>query len=455
MRIPLRVRLTLAFAVGMAIVLSGFGAFVYLRLGRDLLASVDLGLRARVEVMAGVVQREGAGSIVSAGRLIDPDESIAQIIDANGSVLQASSATSEAALLSARELGTVQEPTFLVRTVPEIDSDPLRLLAVPVTSSRDRYFLVAGATLGDRRDALDRLLVSLAIGGPVVLIVMSAFGWMMVGGALRPVERMRREADAVSASEPDRRLPVPGTGDELARLGTTLNAMLDRLQQALEREHRFVDDASHELRTPLSVLKMELDLALARARTPEELAQALRAASDETDRLVRLAEDLLVLARTERHRVPVQRKQLSIHDLVAGAVSRYAERAGRAGARMEVDLHPGTASVDPVRVGQALENLLDNAVRHTPPGGVITLRAARAGNTVRIEVEDSGPGFPLDLLHRVFEPFARSETDGSGNGSGAGLGLAIVRAVGEAHEGTATAENLAGGGARVTLLLRT
>ncbi|HEY3209960.1 MAG TPA: histidine kinase dimerization/phospho-acceptor domain-containing protein, partial [Actinomycetota bacterium] len=332
MIVPIRLRLTLVFALGMAIVLAGFGAFVYFRVGRDILASVDLGLRARVQTILADVEEGGSGAIVSAGRLIDPDESFAQVLGDTGHLVRASSAASEAPLLSSGALRSIRGPRFFIETIPRIDSDPLRLLAVPVNSSGHRVFLIVGATLGDRQDALHQLLIALAIGGPIALILTSGAGWLMVGGALRPVDHMRQEAEAVSASEPHRRLSVPDTRDELARLGTTLNAMLDRLQEALEREHRFVDDASHELRTPLGVLKMELDLALARGRSPDELESALRNASEETDRLVRLAEDLLVLARMERNRVPVDRKEVSISDLMRQVVPPYGERARRVGA---------------------------------------------------------------------------------------------------------------------------
>jgi len=452
MSMPLRLRLTLVFALGMALVLSGFGAFVYFRVGRDLLATVDLGLRARVQTLQDQIQRDGTAGVGSSGALIDPDESIAQVLDAGGTVVRASSAASDAPLLSPAALRSVEGPTFFVRTVPRIDSDPLRLLVVRLGGSGREQYLVAGATLGDRRDDLGRLLISLALAGPVALIILSAAGWIVIGSALGPVERMRQEAAAISASEPERRLPVPSSGDELARLGTTLNAMLDRLQDALERERRFVDDASHELRTPLSILKMELDLALARARTPEELESALTNAAEETDRLVRLAQDLLVLARMEGGRVPVHRAEVSIGDLVAESLARFAEPARKAGVRIDLDLAPGTVSVDAVRVRQALDNLLDNAVQRTPPGGDVRLQARRADHSVTISVEDTGPGFAQDVLARAFEPFARSEISVSGNGSGAGLGLAIVRAVAEAHRGTATAENLPRG-ARVTFTL--
>jgi two-component system OmpR family sensor kinase len=453
MSLPLRLRLALAFAAGMPLVLSGLGAFLYYRLGADLMASVDLGLRSRAQVVANDTGRGDVSVIDSAGTLIDPDESFAQILDPSGHVLHSSSPDSKAPLFTPRELMPISGPAFFVKDVPAIDADAVRLLAVPVNSPGGRLFVVVGATLGDRRDALAGLVVALAIGGPAALALTSAAGWIVAGLGLRPVERMRQQAAAISVSEPDRRLPVPSTGDELARLATTLNSMLARLQQAFERERRFVDDASHELRTPLSILKMELDLALTRARTPEELEAVIRSASGETDRLARLAEDLLVLARADRGHLPLHREGVAIAPLLANICAAYESRGRAAGVHIEVEGGRGgaggTASVDPVRVRQAVENLLDNSLRQTPPGGTIKVRADRDGGAVILAVEDSGPGFREDLLDRAFEPFTRSD-DMDGNGDGAGLGLAIVRAVAEAHGGTAKAENLPGGGARLT-----
>jgi signal transduction histidine kinase len=277
---------------------------------------------------------------------------------------------------------------------------------------------------------------------------------MVAGGALRPVERIRKEAAAVSVSEPGRRLPVPSTGDELERLGSTLNSMLDRLQQAFDHERRFVDDASHELRTPLGILKMELDLALARSRTREELEAALRNASEETDRIIRLSEDLLVLARTEGGRLPMNRAEVDLGSLLRQAVAPYRERARTAGGSVRLEVSGGTASVDPARLRQAVQNLLENALRYTPPGGEVTVRATHFDSTVRIEVDDEGPGFPRGFESLAFEPFARAEGEADRNGAGSGLGLTIVRAVAEAHDGAIEAANLPGGGARLSLTLR-
>lgn len=326
---PIRLRLTMLFALGSAVLLVSFGSFVYLRLGQNLLDAVDLGLRARAADITALIEAGGSPSLGTAGQLIDADESFAQVLDGQGRVIASSrSTTPDAPLVASRDLDAAVRPTFLVRTISSIDSDPLRLLVVPVQLSGDRSFLVLGATLGDRQDALDGLLESLLLGGPVALLVIAWAAWVVIGGALGPVERIRREAEAVSASEPDRRLSVPVSGDELARLAATLNAMLGRLQEARGREHRFVDEASHELRTPLSVLKMELDLALARERTPKELEAALEGAARETDRLVRLAEDLLVLARLQGGRLPVRRETVDLVELVRGVAPGYAARRG-------------------------------------------------------------------------------------------------------------------------------
>ncbi len=268
-----------------------------------------------------------------------------------------------------------------------------------------------------------------------------------------PVEELRSEASAISTSEPDRRLPVPETGDELQRLAETLNGMLDRLHHALDRERRFVDEASHELRTPLGVLKAEVDLALKEPRSRDELEAALRSIAQETERLRRLTQDLLVLARSDRGRLPVHRAEVDVSRIVERVAAEFEDRARAGAVRVHVSGTNVRARVDGDRVRQAVENLVDNAIRHAGRGGTVEVRASMDGDRLRVDVSDSGPGFPGDLLDRVFEPFARADDDREVDG--AGLGLAIVRAVAEAHGGSATARNEMGGGASVSLDLPT
>jgi heavy metal sensor kinase len=451
MRIPLRLRLTLVFSVAMALVLLGLGTYAYLRISADLIASVDAGLRSRAQVLADTVGRVGVRDVVSAnGKLIDPDEAFAQVLDASGNIVEASSAVAGKPLLPVSEIASMADATFITRQLDPQD-DPVRLLAVPVEGSARRV-IVVGATLGDVIEASQRLLLVMGTIGPLALLITAVAGWLLSGAALRPVEQMRREAAAVSASEPGRRLPVPGTGDELARLATTLNTMLDRLQEALDRERRFVDDASHELRTPLATLRAEIDLALSRRRDVPELEAALRSAQEDVNRLQRLADDLLLLARTRGGRIPVHRVETSLAELVTRTVHTVEGQAAAAGVAIEVQASDETVAVDPVRIEQALRNLLENAIRHTPQGGVIRVTARRLDGFARFEVDDEGPGFRPDLLSRAFEPFMRGDAETAGP-TGAGLGLSIVRAVAEAHGGSASVENTPAG-ARATLAVR-
>jgi signal transduction histidine kinase len=449
MRLPLRARLTLAFAAGMAVVLAALAAFLYARVAHDLTAGIDMQLRSRAQVVVGAIREHHLSLIRAEGTLIDPDEAFAQVLTASGRIVDSSSAVAGAPMLRPDVLRRLRAPRFFTALVTGVD-DPARLLAIPQGQGSHRVFVVLGATLGDRNDALAGLVLALSVGGPVALALVSWAGWLLSGAALRPVGNMAREAAAISLSEPGRRLPVSPTGDDLARLGDTLNDMLARLEDSLEREQRFLDRASHELRTPLGVLRMELDLALARARTPEELRSALRNASAETDRLVRLAQDLLVLGRARQGALPIHRRDTRVDELVQRAGDAHRGRAEEAGVRMRVECSQGLrARIDPERIRQALDDLLDNALRHAGRGGTITLSAARSDGRVQVAVRDSGPGFPPQVLERVVSiPAGVAFGDGSGD---SGLGLRIADAIARAHGGSLRLENPAEGGARASL----
>jgi two-component system, OmpR family, sensor kinase len=446
MRIPIRLRVTLSFAAGMAVVLAALSMFVFLRTADDLLSVVDLDLQGRAQAIVDAMPDPGI--VPSApGRLVDTDEAFAQVVAPDGTVL-ASSLRSARSVVPRRALDPLLVPEFITRRLPMFD-DAARLFVVRAGTRTSTRYLVVGTTLGDRTDALAKLRLSFVVGGPIALLLVSLAGWLVAGAALRPVERMRREAAAISLSEPSRRLPVPSTSDELARLGATLNSMLDRLHESLQREQRFLDEASHELRTPLSVLRMELDLALSRARSPEELREALRNASQETDRLVRLAEDLLVLSRARNGAIPVHRRDVAIPELLrrAADIGRMRADGKRIHVLVECD-DELTARVDPDRVRQALDNLVDNAVRHVREGGRVVVSGSRENGSVRLAVRDDGPGFPQEILDRSFS----IETTQSANG--AGLGLSIVDAIARAHGGTLTLRNGDDGGGLATFDLR-
>jgi len=448
----LRVRLTLAFALAMAIVLSALGAFLYGRLGTDLTQGIDMELRARAQVVVAGTARRDPSVILARGNLIDPDEAFAQVLDPSARIVDSSSGVAGATMLSRTQLATVTGPTFFTGRVRGVD-DPVRLLAVPEPVTGPPLFVVVGATLGDRNEALGRLFVLLSIAGPLALALVSWGGWVLAGAALRPVERMRVEAAAISASEPGHRLAVPSTTDELARLATTLNSMLDRVHEAADRDRRFLDRASHELRTPLSVLKMELDLALGRPRSSEELELALRNASTETDRLVRLAEDLLALGRLKGGTLPVHRSAVDLGSLLRQVCGAYEARARAAGVRFAVDGSELWVRADPVRLRQAIEDVLDNAIRYGAGGGSVEVRAGVVDGRAEIVVQDHGRGFDPALLVRVASGLSWTNGAGAGGPNGSGMGLAIARGIAEAHGGELRLENGPDGGATVRILL--
>lgn len=446
MRLPIRTRLTIVSGALTAAVLVALGAFVYVRFEADLMEAVDEGLRARAEI---IVSSLRIGQVISDSDPLEPAEAPVQVLDASGEVV---ASTPGFETPHPPPAGTeLVEGAYLYDGEFQTDSGPvpIRLLATPLDESN---LLVVGSSLEDTEDALASLASLLLVGGPVAVVLASVVGWFVAGAALRPVEHLRTEAEAVSAAEPGRRLAVPPTGDELARLAESLNRMLARLEEAVERERRFVSDASHELRTPLANLKAELDIALRRARGPEELTGALRSASEETDRLARLAEDLLVLARAEGGRLSVHREEVDIGQLVAETMASFSGRAGELEIELRAKVAPGPrADVDPARFRQAVGNLVDNGLRHTPPGGQVTVEVSGEPSTLAITVRDTGPGFPPEFVERAFEPFSRSDSGRTRTDGGAGLGLAIVRAIAEAHGGTVQAGNGPDGGAQVTL----
>ncbi len=435
MRLPLRIRLALVFSVAMALVLAGVGWFAYDRVGSDLNQALDQQLRGRAQDLSALVRRGGSLRATD-GRLVEQGESFAQVVAADGRVVDATPPLGGKSLLSAGELARARDGAVFVNrpSVPGLD-EPARMLAVPL----DRRVLVAGTTRENRAETLNSVRDAFLIGGPVALLLASLAGYALAGAALRPIEAMRRRAADISTSSLDERLPVGEAGDEVSRLGETLNEMLSRIEGGVLRERRFVADASHQLRTPLSLLTTELDLALRRARSSEELGHALQSAAESTARLSRLADDLLLLARADEGRLPLKAEETDVADLVHEVGKRFGVR---------VETEPLVVRADRLRLEQALTNMLDNAVRHG--SGDVLLTARRQNGSVELHVLDEGTGFPDGFLEHAFERFSRADP---ASRDGSGLGLAIVETIARAHGGEAHAVNRPEGGADVWLAL--
>ncbi|MDG9711488.1 sensor histidine kinase [Streptomyces sp. DH10] len=319
------------------------------------------------------------------------------------------------------------------------DTEDYRFAAIEVeTHDRGRLKVYAGAPLAAEHGAVQTALTVMLIGFPLLLGVVAGVTWLVTRRALRPVEGIRSEMAAITASQDlARRVPEPQTHDEVARLARTTNETLAALETSVERQRRFVADASHELRSPIASLRTQLEVAAAH---PELLD--LDGAVEDTVRLQRLAADLLLLARLDAGERPHDAKV----DL-AGLAREAAE--GRTG--VTVDAEPVNVAGSRGQLGRVLANLLDNAQRHARSAVVVTVR--REGDLALVGVADDGDGVPQSDRERIFERFVRLDAARSRDDGGAGLGLAIARDVAVRHGGTLTAGQGPAGGALFELRL--
>ncbi len=444
-RLPLRIRLTLPFALAMAVVLTAAGGFVYIRIGSTLLNSTDQALSAqaseatlRLEDGRPLIDRDATGGSAT----------VTQVIAANGSATTSVPDGLPVLLAPAAVRSVLAGRSLHETTVIRGEHGRWRLLAIRIAAPGRHVVLVLGGSLRDRDESLEGLRHELLFSSPLALLVATLAGYVLAGAALRPVEAMRRKAAAISAATPGSRLPVPRSRDEVSRLAETLNEMLARLETAFEHERRFIAEASHELRTPLALLRTELELALRHPRSHAELEAALRSAAEETERLTELAADLLLIARSEERGLPVHPEPVAAGEILHTVARRFATRASERGREIRVgSMVELTVDLDPGRVEQALGNLVENALLHG--SGRVELSAALTERQVEFHVTDEGAGFPPDFASRAFDRFSRA--DEARRRAGSGLGLAIVRAIAVAHGGTVGVAQTLRGGADVWL----
>lgn len=456
-QIPIRLRLTAGFAAAMAVIIVAFGAILYAAMADVLLDEIDTGLRFRAATVAAELPGQPRLGPAAPG-LIEHREAFAQVLGPDGIVLGASQGLA-GPLMDAARVRAIRSQVFSYENVPGVEAGA-RLFTLPVIRNGRRYLVIVGSSLSDRADALRMIERFFLLCGPLALAIACSVGWILAGTGLRPVDRMRRQAAAISAAGAGQRLSVPPADDEVGRLARTLNGMLGRIDDAALAERRFLDNASHELRTPLTALKAELDLARSRPRTAADLAAVVDSASEETDRLVRMADDLLVLARAGQGRLGVQPEETPVRELLDASAAMFARRAAAAAITIEVTAPEATAWLDRARIRQAVDNLIDNALRYAQT--TITMQAVADNGTVTIAVSDDGPGLPPGSRQHeadvgafaAFERSASSEADGRPDESGgAGLGLAIVRMITEGHGGQVSAANRPAGGLTVQLIL--
>ena len=314
-------------------------------------------------------------------------------------------------------------------------------------------FLVLAQTLVQVDSSVDRLTRLLMAVAPIALLAAATGGWFVARRALRPVDAMTQRAAELQASGPYEPLPVPPADDELSRLAGTLNNMLDRLKRAMDTERRFAADASHELRTPLGIMEAELDVALRSRRTPEAAKEVLQSVKEEATALSRIVANLLILSRAESAgAVAIDRHPADLLDVAHRVANTFGSLADERGIALRVDGSPATTSVDSDLLGQAVSNLVDNAIGHTKSGGTVVLTVTD-GTVARLSVSDDGIGIPAEELPKIFDRFYRVDAARSRRRGGSGLGLEIARRIVDAHGGELSVVSEPGRGSTFTVSL--
>jgi signal transduction histidine kinase len=455
--LPIRWKLTLAFALALTAVLTAAGIFLYAQVRADVDEAIEHDLRLRADQLSGLLIRSPDTALAAPHHEdLDPDETIAQVVTPDGRVVAASSHADVTLLTPEQRQVAASRELFIDRTGDAMHGESLRIFASPVQTPRGTYIIVVTDSLDERAETLASTLGVEVVGLSAALLASCGVGYWIAGLALRPVEVLRQRAAAISGddlAEGEREpLPVSEVDDEIGRLGRTLNDMLDRIGRAqtaqrdvLERLRRFLADASHQLRTPLAIIKTEVELAQSDVTKGDELRASMASIEEETDRLSRLTDQLLLLAAADEERLSLNFESVDVRDLLAEAADRGQGRAQLEGRTIMVQSDDSVITADRLRLEYALGNLMDNALIHG--AGNVELTARQAGGAVEITVRDNGPGFSDSYVAHPFERFAPTASTGRGTG----LGLAIVQAITEAHGGAVVLAN--DHGATVTLAL--
>lgn len=445
--VGIRGQAALVAVVVIALTLFAGGVVSLAVLRSALLGGVEQNLRARAAEAAAVVSAQGLNALAGPEARYLSSGGPLQLVDLSRSGTEAvvfSSFSTWDTPMS--PLAPVPGQVLVVRRaeVPHTD-ERFGIVAEGVEVAGRPYAVVAAGRLVAVERALRQDALSLVIGVPLLSLLGGWAVWLLVGRTLRPVEEIRTAVEEISVVDLQHRVPVPPTRDEVSRLATTMNAMLDRIEHAQASQRRFVADASHELRSPVAALGAGLEII---AERPEEATAVLPLLETETRQLASLTEGLLLLARADAGTLRHRRVDVDVDDIVDAEVVRL--RASGA-VHVEAQLAAGRVVGDPDELHRVVRNLVDNACRYGR--GRLGLSGGREGAEVVVRVDDDGPGIPVEERSRVFERFVRLDPARVREHGGAGLGLSIVHSIVAAHGGSVTAEESPWGGARFTVRL--
>jgi heavy metal sensor kinase len=440
--VSVRWRLTFWYSAVLAVLLLVFSTAVYLVVRENLSRQLDRDLAKEFDMLAGEIAEEPEDI-----REIEPEGSVRLFRVVRDGRMVFESAPFRAAALPGIAMG----PAPRYETVRAGTGTRYRILCGPL---KDGGILMVALDEEAVRQSLGTLLLILALALPGALAAAAAGGYLLAGRLLRPVDAMARRAATIPEENLAARLPVANPGDEFGRLAGVFNRTLARLEDAFERLRRFTADASHELRTPLAAIQSVGEVALREDLDGEAYRDRIGSMLEETARLTRLADSLLLLTRAENGSVRPAGEVLDTGETVERSVDDLRVLAEEKGQTLRTDLPRGLrVRVDEELIRRALGNIIDNAIKFTPAGGTIDVRAAERGGEIVITVADTGPGVPAEHRERIFERFYRIERDRPRDAGGAGLGLAIARRAVEANGGRIEVENRPGPGAEFRIVL--
>ena len=414
------------------------GAFAVTELQSDTLRdNIDDSLKVRAGDLEALLADQSLPPVLS---VRDVEEALVQVVGPDGAVVALS-----ANLAGPLAQGFLPAGRREIRTLSElpIEDEPFRVLAQRVPSPEGEFLIYVAESLDPVQEASEALIRALVVAVPLLILFVAVLTWIVVGRALSPMEAIRVEVASITDRELSRRVPEPATSDEIGRLARTMNAMLDRLEAARERQRRFVADASHELRSPLANIRAQVEVDLARpddARPLETEAAVL----SETLRLERLVDGLLTLARTDEGRAG-RIEPVDIDDIVFQEIERIRPLTG-------IHLDAGRVSGaqipgDREQLSRLVRNLLENAVRYAEER--VTIALSETMEAVTLTVSDDGPGVPDADRERIFDRFTRLDGARARTAGGAGLGLAIAREIVTRHGGTIRVDPTDAPGARL------
>jgi signal transduction histidine kinase len=431
-----RVRTTVAavLVVGAALVAASIAMVLLLR--KSLTQDVRTTALLRADTVAELISDEDE---VEPIRISNLEDEFVQVLSGDEVVASSENVAGHPALV-------VLEPGASRRIDVPFEDDPFLAVARSAPTPDETFTVVVGRTIETAEES-SRVVITLLIAGlPILLLIVAAVTWKVVGRALAPVESIRSEVESISTGELHRRVPGSEGGDEIARLAGTMNEMLARLEKGQARQRRFVSDASHEFRSPVASIRQHAEVALRHpdGASTQELA---RAVLDEDLRLQRLVEDMLLLARVDENGSDSRKESVDLDDLVFEEVDRVRNGIGKTIDTKRVSA--GRVLGDRRQLSRLVGNLLENAVRHARSSVAVGLR--EDGSHVQLDVDDDGTGVPPAERARIFERFVRLEEARDRDSGGSGLGLAIVAEVTAIHGGTARVSGSKLGGARFTI----